>query len=176
MIVILLIMLCLCVDPSVGQQTETLELPPQAQVTLYARFPRWRYAEVEDEVRQALKKDDGPNSRPDLISGDFDGDGQADYAALIEQDTTNSKAGESVGSQLYLVVFLQRQRGFKLHVIEDPGGGYLQLVRKGDGSYDYEAQKEFTYEHDAIFAGIFEKGGTSYVYEHGKFRAIITSD
>jgi len=31
-------------------------------------------------------------------------------------------------------------------------------------------------ENDAIFAGIFEKAGASYIYENGTFRAIITSD
>jgi|GEM_PF-2718306 len=53
--------------------------------------------------------------------------------------------------------------------------GCLQLMRKGDGDYDYEAQREFTYPHDTLMSGL-GMGGTSYLYENGKFRAIITSD
>ena len=69
------------------QQLTPQELPPQAQAALYLKFPDWRYADVSDEVRQALRKDSARNSRPDLISGDFDGDTQADYAALIYHGT-----------------------------------------------------------------------------------------
>ncbi len=35
------------------------------------------------------------------------------------------------------------------------------------GDYSYETSEYFTYQNDAIFTGIFEKGGTSYVYEKG---------
>src|SRR5260370_41198003 len=82
----------------------------------------------------------------------------------------------SLAPDFSLVIFMARDQSYQLHVIEDPGGGYLELIHKGDGSYDYEAQKEFTFEHDAIDAIIFEKGATSYVYENGCFRAIITGD
>jgi hypothetical protein len=48
-------------------------------------------------------------------------------------------------------------------------------MRKGDRDYDYGAQREFTYEYDTIMSG-FGMGGMSYLYENGKFRAIISSD
>jgi hypothetical protein len=46
---------------------------------------------------------------------------------------------------------------------------------KGEPDFDYEAQREFIYLHDTIMSG-FGMGGISYLYENGKFRAIITSD
>jgi hypothetical protein len=175
---LLLLLPCLSVLPisPATQQPSKLELPPQARDALYLKFPDWRYADVPDEIREVLKRDYGPTSRPDLISGDFDGNGQADYAALIYHGTIRVEKGELVYPSLCLVVFLAQDYGYQLHAIEDPGGEYIQLIRKGDGGYDYETQKEFIYQHDAIDAIIFEKAATSYVYENGRFRAIITGD
>jgi hypothetical protein len=173
---LLLLLPCLSVLPifPTMQQPSKLELPPQARDALYLRFPDWRYADICDEVRQEFKQD--ANIRPDLISGDFDGDGRADYAALIFHGTTRVEQNEVVGPDFKLVIFLARDQTYQLQVIEDPGGEYIELIHKGDRLYDYEAQKEFTLEHDAIDAIIFEKGATSYVYENGCFRAIITGD
>jgi hypothetical protein len=176
--IILLLLPCLTVLPisPATQQPSKLELPPQARDALYLKFPDWRYADVSDEVRQALKHDGAANIRPDLITGDFDGDGRADYAALIFHGTTRVEQNEVVGPDFKLVIFMARDQSYQLQVIEDPGGEYIELIHKGDRLYDYEAQKEFTLEHDAIDAIIFEKGATSYVYENGGFRAIITGD
>jgi len=177
-LLLLLLLPCLSVLPvfPATQEPSKLELPPQARDALYLKFPDWRYADISDEVRQALKQDGAANTRPDLISGDFDGDGRADYAALIFHGTTRVEQDQVVGPNFSLVIFMARDQTYELHIIEDPGGEYLELIHKGDGSYDYEAQKEFTFEHDAIDAIIFEKGATSYVYENGGFRAIITGD
>lgn len=175
---LLLLLPCLSVLPisPATQQPSKLELPPQARDALYLKFPDWRYADVPDEIREVLKRDYGPNSRPDLISGDFDGNGQADYAALVSHGTVRVEKGELVYPQDCLAVFLAQDHGYQLHLIKDVNGDYIQLIRKRDGGYDYETEKEFTYLHDAIDAVIFEKAATSYVYENGGFRAIITGD
>jgi hypothetical protein len=176
--ILLLLLPCLGLLPlsPVMQQPSDLELPPQARDALYLKFPDWRYADISDEVRQALKQDGAANTRPDLISGDFDGDGRADYAALIFHGTTRVDQDQVVGPDFCLVIFMAQDQGYQLHVIEDPGGEYLDLAHRGDRRYNYETQKEFTLEHDAIDAIIFEKGATSYVYANGGFRAIITGD
>lgn len=171
----LALMLCLHTVVTT-QQLAPHELPLQAQAALYLKFPDWRYADVSDEVRQALRTDSAGNSRPDLISGDFDGDTQGDYAALIYHGTVRVEKDEIIYPQDSLVVLMAQDCGYQLQVIEDPDGEYIQLIRKGDGGYDYETQKEFIYQHDAIDAIIFEKAATSYVYEDGHFRAIITGD
>jgi hypothetical protein len=143
--------------------------------SLDRRFPGWKYAEVDGEIRTFLKEYVSSFARPDIISGDFDGDGMPDYAVLIEQKLPVRKLGETRDRKFYLVVFLKRSAGFKMHVL-DPEGEYLTLMRRGDWDYDYETQSHFTYQHDAIFTGIFEKGGTSYIYKNGKFHTMITSD
>jgi len=155
----------------VGQQPATLALPPQAQAMLYAKLSDWRYVSVPEQVQQALRREHGAGVSPALISGDFDGDGRADYAAFIEHGTQSSGGAPSC-----LAIFLQQQDSFKLYVIDGVNADYIQLIHKGDGSYDFETQKQFVYQHDAIDAVIFEKAATSYVYEQGRFRAIITGD
>jgi hypothetical protein len=172
-----LLLICLTVGArSTPSQTQRLELPSEARDMLYLKFPEWRYAEISDEVQQAFKQAGNAQIRHDLISGDFDGDGHADYAALILHGMTRVQEGNVVGPEPVLVIFMAQDHGYRLYVIEDPGGEYLELAHKGDRRYDFEAQKEFTLEHDAIEAIVFEKAATSYVFEQGRFRAIITGD
>ena len=52
----------------------------------------------------------------------------------------------------------------------------LVLATKGVEAYDYETAKKFRYIHDAIILSNFETSGISYIYEKGRFRAIVTSD
>lgn len=157
------------------KQTAEILLPPKMKVALDRRFPGWKYLEVEEEITKFLRQEISRFARPDLISGDFNGDGRADYAALIEQNSSTRKRSEAEARRSYLVVFLKQRRGFQVHVL-DPEGAYLCLMKRGQWDYDYEKQSFFTYQTDAIFAGIFEKGGTSHIYRKGKFRAIVTSD
>src|SRR5438094_711988 len=85
--------------------------------SLDRRFPGWRYAEVEKDIREFLKQDVSPFARPDIISGDFDGDGAKDYAVLIEQKRPVQKHREASARNFYLVVFLNRSTGFKMFVL-----------------------------------------------------------
>ncbi|MEP6742927.1 MAG: hypothetical protein ABJB61_10555 [bacterium] len=161
---------------SISAQSSPLELPPEARGMLYLKFPDWRYAEISDEVRQALKQYNPPNLQPDLISGDFDGDCRPDYAALIVHGVTRVEHDEIVSPDFTLVIFMAHGHSYQLYTIDNPGGEYIALIQQGDKGYNYELQEEFNFEHDAIDAVIFEKAATSYVYESGHFRAIITGD
>ena len=157
------------------KQTAELSLPDSLRSALDRRFPGWHYLKIDDEITSFLRESVSPFARPDLISGDFDGNGFADYAALIEHKKSKVKIRSPEESPVSLVVFLRTAAGFKMHVI-DPDGAYLGLMKQGEWDYDYETQSHFTYPHDAIFTGIWEKAGSSYIYEKGRFREIITSD
>jgi hypothetical protein len=171
----LLLFLSWMIFPPPPVQTPAIELPAEARNTLNVKFPDWKYAVCSAEVRDFLKQEH-PNANPNLISGDFDGNGRADYAAMINHGVTRVEDDRLAGPDPAIVVFLAQEHGFEFAVIEDPGGEYLMLIRKGDKAFDFERQQEFTFERDAIDAIIFEKGATSYVYEQGHFRAIITGD
>ena len=152
-----------------------ISLPASMKSALDRRFPGWSYLPVEEEVRTFLKEYVSEYARPDIIKGDFDGNGLLDYAVLIEERTTLPKKANVEMPTARLVVFLTKAAGFQIKVL-DPEGSYLGLMRRGDWDYSYDTSEYFSYQNDAIFAGIFEKGGTSYVYEKGRFKSIITSD
>jgi hypothetical protein len=113
---------------------------------------------------------------PHLISGDFDGNQQRDYATLIWHGRVRNAEGKAIGPRSFLVVFLRQGRAFRMYVIKDPDGEYLGTAKKGTKDYNYDEQKEITYANDAVTTGFFEKGGSSYVFEKGRFRSFVSSD
>ena len=157
------------------EQGALVTLPASMKSILDRTFPGWSYLPVDDEIRKFLKEYVSEYARPDLISGDFDGNSRTDFAVLIEENTRSPKRAGIDMRKARLVVFLTKAAGFQIKVLE-PEGAYLVLMKRGDWDYSYETDQYFTYQNDAIFAGIFEKGGTSYVYQKGRFRSIITSD
>ena len=169
-----LLYLLLVLHPFVGQDTSPPNLSSEIISALDRRFSDWKFPHVDNEIRDFLRKNVAPDARPEFIEGDFDGDGRLDCAVLIEHGTVLNESGETISHNMYIAAFLKRNAGYKLYVIG--GHEYLMLVKKGRKDYDFEMGKTFTYANDAIFTGIFEKAGTSYVFENGKFRPILTSD
>lgn len=152
------------------------ELPSAIKSALDRRFPGWQFPPVSNDICKFLKDYVAPDVYPELITGDFDGNSQLDYAALLQQGTVTNSEGVAIGHNVYVVAFLKKGSRFKMYIADPEGGEYLVLMRKGKRDDDYETGRYFTYANDAIFAGIFEKAGNSYVYENDTFRAIITSD
>ncbi len=111
---------------------------------------------------------------PNFIKGDWNGDGKIDYAVLIEQGKLENSQSEVIGERRFTVAFVRTQKSFKYFQFD--GGDYIELMKKGSKDYNYETDKNFRYKTDAIFDGIWEKAGVSYVWERGKFIEIITSD
>lgn len=160
----LILVLLLCMLSPSWAQSYPEKLPASARVMLNRRLAGWEFSEVSSEVRKFFK-DNMRGASPVLISGDFDGNGRLDYASLVQR-----------GSRYYLVVFLRRGADYKMYVIRNPDGEYLSLARKGTRDYNYNQQKEITYANDAIFTGIFEKGGSSYLFKNGRFISFVSSD
>ena len=158
------LVLLLCVSSPSWAQSYPERLPTSARVMLNRRFAGWKFSDVSSEVRQFFKENMRGVS-PVLISGDFDGNGRPDYAALVQR-----------GSRYYLVIFLRRSADYKMYAVRNPNGEYLSLARKGTRDYNYEEQKEITYANDAIVTGILEKGGSSYVFKNGRFVSFVSSD
>ena len=151
------------------------ELPSPIKILLNQYYPGWRFPDISDEDCQTVKQNGGPDAFPELIQGDFNNDGSRDYAILIEQDAEANNQGVTRPLLIHIIAFFRTRAGYRMQQVTDEGGGCLQLMRIGEPDYDYDAQREFTYPRDTIFSG-FGMGGTSYLYENGKFRAIITSD
>ncbi len=176
-----LILPFLLLAPSIAHAQQASNTAPSSLKSfLDHRFPRWRFAKIPEAIHRYLIEHPEP-ARPDLIKGDFDGDGKTDYAVYIVYGRASRRRSS-------VVALLRRGRTYKPYVLESSlytpeaepseanGAFYIGLVKKGARDYDFPGQRYFTYRHDAVFIGIFEKAGTSYVYERGRFKPIITSD
>ena len=151
------------------------QLPSTVRAELDKRFSGWRFPKVDEGIHRYLRENISADTRPEFISGDFDGNGQLDYAVIIEHGVALGEDGNPVGHNTYVVAFLKSGDKLKFYMM-DGGGEYIALIKKGEKGYEYGTGKNFIYKNDAIFSGYFEKGGSSYIYEKGKFRSIITSD
>ena len=160
----LILVLLLCGSSTSWTQSYPERLPTPVRVMLDRRFKGWKFSDVSLEVKQFFKES-MKGASPVVIRGDFDGNRRLDYAALVQR-----------ASRYYLVIFLRRSEGYRMYIVRNPNGEYLCLARKGTQDYNYDEQREITYANDAILTGIFEKGGSSYVFKNGRFRSFVSSD
>lgn len=151
------------------------QLPVAIKSMLDRRFPGWKFMEVGDDIRHFIRERVSADARPDLVTGDFDGNGQFDYALLIAHGRVLNNRGEVIGPKARLVVFLRKGGGYKLYELNEPGD-YLTLGRKGAQGFDFHAGRKFKYRNDAVEVWMFGKSGWVYVYDKGKFRSIYSAD
>jgi len=152
-------------------------LPPSIRTVLDQRYPGWRVADISLDVRTTAKQRLGPE--PNVISGDFDGNGWPDHALLIEYRNTDPRESSTYFNEV--VAFLNEEGRFRLTKLRDrqPGphpGVYLTLQKKGSEGLDFEAKKKFTYATDSIGEWFLGKGGGSYIFRDGRFRFVIEAD
>lgn len=167
-------------DPSesstpVYQCDKTPDLPLPIKVLLNGNFPGWSFPEISEDDCYAVRGCGGLEAYAQMIKGDFNDDRLQDYAVLIQQSAEANDKGVAKPLIVHIVAFFRKPGGYKMSQVSSEGGGSLILMRKGESDYDYEAQRDFTYPRDSIFSGM-GMGGTSYIYEHGRFRALTTSD
>lgn len=128
-----------------------IAVPDPVRTTLDAACPSWRLApvmpEVSDEIRNRT-----PSWPPNLIPGDFDGNGQVDVAVLVE-----------CGGRVELLAFLRSGSGFDKHVIEPS-----QPV--DPRQFLHPIQKE--YERDAIGVEYIAIGGHAWIFQNRIWRSM----
>ncbi len=157
-----LLILYICFESGLAQSTK---LPREVENTLQKKFESWKMAEVDEAISEYFKRT-RPFESPNLINGDWDGDGRTDFAALLQRKTDPEKK--------IILVVMNKRNGFQNYFLE--GFDCLMSIKKGETEYDFEAKKNFKHKNDAIFSYIWEKAGTSYVWEKNRFRSILTSD
>ena len=160
-----LLILCFSMVPTQAQQ---INLPKKCQKILNQKHPGWKIAEISPEILDWFQKSK-QSYQPNLIKGDWNGDGKTDYALLIQKAKFRKNE-----PGVFLIAFVKNASSYSFHQLE--GYDYIMLMKKGEKDYDFETDKTFVYKNDAIFAGIFEKAGTSFVWRKGRFIAILTSD
>lgn len=111
----------------------------------------WRLAAVIPEVAEEIRTRT-PAWPPNLLPGDFNGDGAIDVAVLQECRGT-----------VQLVAFLSRDGGFVREILEKPEAHdprqFLHLIRK-------------EYEHDAIGVEYDAIGGHAWIFRDRKWTSV----
>lgn len=142
-----------------------IKLPEDCQRILETRFRSWKTAAVAPGIIEYYERERA-FEHPNLIKGDWNGDGKTDYAVRLENKTDSEKK--------LAVVLMKSRSDYDTYFFD--GQDCLMSVRKGEKDYDFDAQKSFRYKTDAIITCYWEKSGTSYIWEKGKFRPRLTSD
>jgi hypothetical protein len=177
--ILLIFLLCFLLLPiKVASRVESEQLPEAIKSILNRRFPGWRFSEVSSDVQQFFRER-FPDARPNLIKGDFDGNGQMDYAMLIEHSNFD-RSGAAFSHVVEKLAFLKRGARYKLYFLDDYAPSnlelYLNLAKKGEVGRDFKTEKKFRYPNDSISVSYFEKAGGTYIYRKGRFGYVTESD
>ena len=159
-------------------EQQTQGIPPKVLSMLDGMHPGWRIAAVCDEVRSAIGE--GLGETPNVIAGDFDGDGYTDVALLLEYPNVDDPHAGCTHF-VELLAFLATEKGYKSFQLRRryPGPdlwSFLTLRKRGDLCIDFFSDREFTLVHDAIGTACYGKVSGVYIYESGKFHYVGESD
>lgn len=155
----------------IAQKPAILDLPEGCKFLLDRNLPGWRLVAISPEIKNFHQKNKYP-FEPNLIRGDWNGDGKLDYAALIGPRLKTDGGGGDPSS--HLTIFVQTDAGWKYFEFE--GGDALVVAKKGSKGFDHDTKQAFTYQTDAVTDMIWEKSATTYLWKDNKFIQIVTSD
>jgi hypothetical protein len=139
------------------------ELPDAVRADLNRHAGAWRLVSI---------KQPGAGKCVSVVTGDFDGNGQSDYAVYIVAGKGPTEKRQR------LILYLKNGEQYSRRTLsrQSPNNDEcLGFFRKGTKDYRYDTHQSFRYRYDTV--GLFsEKAGESYLYRRGRFYAVLTSD
>src|SRR6476620_1320789 len=99
LLIVIGLVLLLSVEAA-AQNSSKIKFPTTARRRLDKKYPGWKFPKISDDIRQYFEKSD---AELNLVSGDFDGNGRADYALQIEHGVERTDGGTTV-PKLHLIV------------------------------------------------------------------------
>jgi hypothetical protein len=168
---VLLFPFIIACSPQFESEKADDKLPTEVRAILNKNFKGWKFSTIIEDIYRFYESDT-LKGFPNFVWGDFDGNGEKDYAIKITMTDTS-------GSRDVVVAFLKTKSKYSYFVLTSHPSNpevYLYLLKKGEDGYDVANEKPFVYENDSIGVFYFEKAGGSYVFKDNKFIAVITSD
>ena len=154
-------------------QTTAPKLPAELTIALTQDFPGWKPAPIDSQVQQE-NKDARAVARRGFISGDFDGDGRADYVVMLLHPV------ESGSEEQVAVAYLSTKSGWQKHLLLQTSSAmpstYLTLSRRGEACYDFDKDQKFKCPSDVVNLIYSGQAGITYIFRSGKFDQIISGD
>jgi hypothetical protein len=152
-------------------------ISPTLKALIEEKLPGWKLPSADSWEKywfNAYKKAD---ALIDYASGDFDGDGKADYALLLENE-----------NHAFIVWVLQSQsNGYKAIELTEltettlPLNTGLELIDKGKLNHlnmdnGVDGIETIELKHQAIQVSFFEASAETYYWKDGKYQSVNTGD
>ena len=165
-------LVCVIVFSSfLSAQKREFELPIDAKAKLFRQYGYWNYGNVTIPIYNHHTGKKVGSKYADLIRGDFNGDGNLDYAGIfILEDSTKWKD--------YLIVLLFNGNYYETQILDQASVemDIVELIPRGREETEVESRKKYQSEYDAIGFGAYEKASDTWFFKDGKFININTSD
>lgn len=173
--ILLHILILSSLGPSVLAQSFPDIVPKLVVAALQADYPDWHLFDNSWVLHTSLVKLDTNKSRPNVVWGDFDGNGQLDFAFLIARGVGSQPIEERL---VVYMAFGNRLQKFVLKSATAPAyiADMIWILPKGTREYNYETDRYFRLENDAIDAITLEKATQTYIFEKNRFRVVTTAD
>ena len=134
----------------------SIKLPPEIRNILDTQYPGWKFQEVRQSILKFVQEKD-PSANASLCAGDFDGDGNLEYAVQIVEN-----------EHRHVLVFLKKDGEFEEHVLQDGDPStdfFIMTAKQGTQGYDSVQARFYDYPHDSVVVYWFQKASMAYVYQ-----------
>ena len=144
-------------------QAKPEQLPSVCVSLISSTYPTWKTLTPHADV---LTWASAHKFNPVVATGDFDGNGQKDWATL-GSDGKNSK-----------VILCMSVGNMKKIVVAEDGGcsDYIDSYRAKSSVLNYDTGKQEVLRRDVVATSCFEKSGRVFILERGQFRVFFNSD
>jgi hypothetical protein len=154
-------------------------LPVAVRQVLEARYPGWRFAEIDPHLAHNLVR--GQSAA--WVAADFDGDGRRDYAVQLVAPSAPPESTQQVirllagRSGYQAVVIIAGGLQTAVYLGREPKGGMVVDLEQYEDRYEPSATNGgFLLEHDGLTIYYAEAAASTCYYARPGFRCVVSGD
>ncbi len=155
------------------EEDDTLIVPEYISDFLKAKMPGYsivpREKWLSQEYLDGLSKYSKPLYKEDiLVEGDFNGDGEDDFATFLMDKN----------GKISLYAFHKTGDSFKKYLLQkEKNGAFLGAgLETEEPGFIYGGNKEVGLDYNGINYNVYEKEGSTFYYDAGRYRKVLTSE